>query len=155
MVNKLATKMVKVHYTKQSRNKFTLFYSLIILCLLVLFIASALMLSFSVNFNITKDDFKPDYNATINQPILFGFGIVVFLIAFGLAVYLAFLIPAIYKTSRMMYFETDKYKKLVRKYEDTDLTKFSNKKNKWLFKLGYISKADYISTKEKNKKNKK
>lgn len=155
MIKKWAKKMVKIHYTKESRNKFTLIYSLIVFALFALFLISAIMLACSVNLNISKEDFKPDYNATINLPILFGFGIAIFFITFGLSVYLAFLIPALYKTSRMMYFETDKYKKLVRKYEDIDLIKYPNKKNKWLFKLGYISKADYISTRDKKKKTKK
>ena len=88
------------------------------------------MLACSINLNISKEDFKPDYNATINVPILFAFGIILFIITFAISVYLAFFIPAIYKTSRMMYFKTNKYKKLVRKYEDLDLSKNPDKKNK-------------------------
>lgn len=152
MINRWSKKLIKIHYTKQSRNKFTGFYSLVLLGLLVLFIISAVLLVFGVSLP-KQADFQPTYDGwTIKNYACFSIGICLFIISFVLSIIIAFLVPTLYKSSRMMYFETNKYKKLVRKYDDADLTKYSKKELKWLYKLAYIQKVDYVSTLEKLKK---
>lgn len=155
MINSTAQKLIKIHYTKKSRRIFKWSYIGLIVLILGLFVCFGYMISCGINLNGTSD-FDPSYpNWTITNSYLFGFGLFFFICLLFLTGILAFYIPIVYKKSRMIYFQTEKYKKNVEFYENSDLNKFTKKELKWLFKLGYIKKVDYVTTLNNKKKMKK
>ena len=128
-----------------------------IFCILfVLIISASIMCVKGVQFpNSGKDDFDPSHKGWyVSNNLLFGFGITLFVLTLILGIFLSFYLVYLFKASQALYFNTNKYKNNVKKYEGINLTKYSKKQLKWLYKLKYINKNDYLVTKANLKKKK-
>lgn len=90
----------------------------------------------------------------MNTWIIIFFGITLFVLTLILGIFLSFYLVYLFKASQALYFNTNKYKNNVKKYEGINLTKYSKKQLKWLYKLKYINKNDYLVTKANLKKKK-
>lgn len=149
-------KLIHIHYNKHNRIIFSLTYTLIFCILFVLIIFASVMCAKGVKFpSNPKGDFDPSYNGWyISNNLLFGFGIALFVLTFLLGVFLSFYLVYLFKASQALYFNTKKYKNNVKKYEGINLTRYSKKQLKWLYKLRYINKNDYLVSKANLKKKK-
>lgn len=149
-------KLIHIHYNKRNRIIFSLTYTLIFCILFVLIISASIMCVKGVQFpNSEKDDFDPSHKGWyVSNNLLFGFGITLFVLTLILGIFLSFYLVYLFKASQALYFNTNKYKNNVKKYEGINLTKYSKKQLKWLYKLKYINKNDYLVTKANLKKKK-
>lgn len=149
-------KLIHVHYNKQNRLIFSLTYTLIFCILFVLIIGASIMCAKGVQFpNSGKDDFVPSHKGWyVSNDLLFGFGIALFVLTLILGFFLSFYLVYLFKASQSLYFNTKRYKNNVKKYEGVNLTRYSKKQLKWLYKLKYINKNDYLVTKANLKKKK-
>lgn len=149
-------KLIHVHYNKRNRIIFSLTYTLIFCILFLLIISASIMCAKGVQFlNSEKDDFDPSHKGWyVSNDLLFGFGITLFVLTFILGIFLSFYLVYLFKASQTLYFNTNKYRNNVKKYEGINLTKYSKKQLKWLYKLKYINKNDYLVTKANLKKKK-
>lgn len=147
LVNRLAKKYIYIHYSKKNRLKWRWACFGIHFAIFLFFIAAALCFTLA---GLKFQESIPEYIWPTNK-VLFISGLVLFFVGIVLLIVFGCYIVAIFNESRSLYFNTKKYAKTRMEYMESDLTKYSVKEIKWLYKLRYIDKVkrDTIVTKIK------
>lgn len=148
LVNKLAEKYIHIHYSKKNRLKWRWACFVIYFVIFLFFIGAALCFTLA---GLKFQETTPEYIWPTNKP-LFISGLVLFFVGVVLLIVLGCHIVAVFNESRSLYFKTKKYEKTRMKYMESDLTKYSLKEIKWLYKLQYIDKVKSDTTIAKIKK---
>lgn len=146
-INKQIEDHQKIHIDAKSRSKWRHQCWLIYIIIFLVFCICAIFFAFA---GLTFDSSNPDQYGPLDLSksgaiAFLVVGIVLFVINTIVGIYFGFLLPQIYKESQALYMSTDDYLKLRIKYMQADLSTYTKKEIKWLYKLKYIDSAKYES----------
>lgn len=149
LVNKLAKKYINIHYSKKNRLKWRWVSFGICFGIFLFFIGAAACFTFA---GLKFQESVPEYIWPTNKPLSIA-GLVLFFVGVVLLIVFGYYLVAIFNESQSMYFKTKMYADTYLKYMESDLTKYSLKEVKWLYKLRYIDKVKRDATIAKIKNN--
>ena len=143
LLKKLAIKYKWIHYSKKTRMQWRWANIGIYFIIFIFFIGAAI--SWTIGGLKFDTNIVEQYIWPTNKT-LFILGLVLFIVGTILLVLFGFYLAAIFNKSRLIYFKTNEYAKNKLKYMEKNLTKYSIKEIKWLYRLCYIDKAKRDAT---------
>ncbi len=153
LTDKLAIKYKWIHYSKKTRLQWKWVSVCIYFVIFLFFVGVAICWTLG---GLKFDENIPEQYSWPTNKVLFIVGIVGFIVSIALLILFGCCLVKIFNKSRLIYFQSDEYTKKRMEYMESDLTNYSEKEIKWLYKLRYIDevKRDVTLKKIKNKNKK-